>query len=68
MMSPRKSRSATLVVELGRAMAFYLASACFLVGLILLFWLPRRPKQIGVAVGVLWAVATLLRTTLLLPR
>lgn len=31
-------------------MAFYLGSACFATSLILLFWLPRTPKPIGLAI------------------
>jgi hypothetical protein len=46
----------------------YLATACFVAGLITLFWYPKYPKQVRIAVVTLWGVATAIRTIWLLPR
>lgn len=55
--------------RMGPLMALlYLATACFVAGLITLFWYPKYPKQVRIAVVTLWGVATAIRTIWLLPR
>ena len=45
-------------------MAFYIGSACFVTSMVLLFWLPKRPKPIAVAIGVLAIVGTVCQVIL----
>ena len=45
-------------------MMFYLASVSFLSGLLLLVWLPKKPKLVGLSVLALWALAGFLRYNL----
>jgi hypothetical protein len=42
-------------------MAFYVGSACFAASLILLFWLPKKPKPIGFVIVVLALIGAIFR-------